>query len=354
MKNSNIEWTDNTFNPWVGCTRVSPGCQHCYAETLMADRYKKVKWGPQGARVRTSAAYWKQPHKWNREAAADGVRRRVFCASLADVFEIKEDQYDEMQEWRQELFTLIEETPSLDWLILTKRPDIARAAIPARWLRQYSPNVWLGTSVENQEYADKRIPELLKIPAAVRFLSVEPMLGPVNLDRWFGLDESREWRDCLCDEIDPSDRPCITCEAKHVLGKESGIHWVIVGGESGPGARPMHPQWARDIRDQCQAAGVPFFFKQQGEYGAGSIDMITGEQRIREFTSMQRWVNKASTWINGDACVDMTGETLENGADFRNAMYPVAILHRIGKKRAGRLLDGREWNEYPQPRKEFG
>jgi protein gp37 len=304
MKDSKIEWTDHSFNPWIGCTRVSPGCQHCYAETMMADRYKKVKWGPQGVRVRTSTDYWKQPARWNRQAAADGVRRRVFCASLADVFEDKADQREDMDEWRLGLWNLILATPYLDWLLLTKRPENVDAMIPRGSMRQrYPANVWIGTSVEDQRRADERIPHLLAIPAAVRFLSVEPLLGPVDLSPWFGLAEGYEWRDCLCDEIDPSDQPCLTCEGRLVLGQGSGIHWVIVGGESGPNARPMHPTWARSLRDQCQAAGVPFFFKQWGEYGP---------------------------------CTEIPGQAADPDCMFR-----------FGKKLAGRLLDGREWNEFP-------
>lgn len=298
MKNSKIEWTDHTFNPWVGCTRVSPGCQHCYAETLMADRYKKVKWGPQGARVRTSAAYWKQPLKWNREAEAAGVRRRVFCASLADVFEDKADQAYEMANWREELWNLVQATPWLDWLVLTKRPENVRPMVPfAMEGNPYSElawphNIWIGTSVENQQQADKRIPELLRIPAVVRFLSVEPLLGPVDLSNYqpFIQNDPRPYR--------------------RAAGILSGhISWVIVGGESGPDARPMHRDWARSVRDQCVEAGVPFFFKQNGE-----------------------WLH----WE--DAPSDQPYSWLQKNGEMR----------RVGKKAAGRLLDGREWNEYPQ------
>jgi protein gp37 len=256
MKDSKIEWTHHTFNPWIGCTRVSPGCTNCYAETMMADRYKKVKWGPQGQRIRTSVDYWKQPLKWNREAAAAGERRRVFCASLADVFESKRDQAIDMRSWRSELFSLIRMTPHLDWLLLTKRPEMIFPIVP--WfiteIEKY-PNVWIGTSVENQEYADKRIPELLKIPAAVRFLSVEPLLGPVVMpfydEGWY--DEG-SWitNKPTCKRLGYSNEP------------DNHINWVIVGGESGPGARPMDANWVRSLRDQCQKADVPFFFKQWG------------------------------------------------------------------------------------------
>lgn len=317
MENSKIEWTDHTFNPWIGCTRVSPGCVHCYAETLMADRYKKVKWGPQGQRVRTSADYWKQPLKWNREAAAEGVRRRVFCASLADVFEVKADQYDDMESWRRALFSLIDMTPHLDWLILTKRPDVARVMVPAKWLQGWPVNVWIGTSVENQEYADKRIPALLQIPAAVRFLSVEPMLGPVDLtcimDR-IGLDPDGGYLNALQGFTFDGDG-----EYSRRIGR---VSWVIVGGESGHSARPLHPDWARSIRDQCQEAGVPFLLKQWGEWIPSSH--MNGQPDPGHY---------AWPWAKNGANGSIEGDT--------------TLMVRVGKHRAGRLLDGREWNEFP-------
>lgn len=345
-ENSRIEWTHNTFNPWLGCTRVSPGCQHCYAETMMDKRYGKVEWGPQGKRVRTSDAYWQQPDRWDRAAEAEGVRRRVFCGSLCDVFEDKRDQALDMSVWRGRLWHLIEQTPQLDWLLLTKRPENVLPFVPWRWTKEYAgrfpPNVWIGTSVENQEGADKRIPELLEIPAAVRFLSVEPLLGPVTLG-----DDFASWLTCNVTRTEDDDIEC--CESYAVGGTHyRGIDWVIVGGESGPNARPLHPNWATSIRDQCVAAGVPFHFKQWGEYGASAEDMTTGLPAFRFFKSEQQWVNKARTWVGkGDVCVDMTGKVLRNGADFAQAAYPVAVMRRLGKKRAGRLLDGEGWNEFP-------
>lgn len=270
-----ISWCDSTWNGWIGCTKVSPGCQNCYAETLMDHRYGKVKWGPQGTRVKTSESYWKQPVKWNKATWLEckncknrwllddayyycpkcdserftETRQRVFCASLADVFEDRPD----LVEWRGELGELILNTPNLDWLILTKRPEnVFNMCHDLGWVftggREISPiipgNVWLGVSVENQEYADKRIPELLKIPARIRFLSLEPLLGPVDLRTYFNSFQSVPW-------------PTIAYPK---------IHWAICGGESGPNARPMHPEWVRGIRNQCLGAGVPWFFKQWGEW----------------------------------------------------------------------------------------
>lgn len=280
-ENSKIEWTDHTFNPWIGCQKVSPGCDHCYAEGW-SKRSGHVEWGPHGARRRTSAANWRKPLAWDKAAREAGRRARVFCASLADVFD---NHASILPEWRADLWRLIAATPHLDWLMLTKRPQNIGKMLPHAWNGGW-PNVWLGTTVENQTEAHRRIPHLLSVPAAVRFLSVEPMLGPVDLTEWFwGREEpcpgcSKDI-DCDCGHL-----------PRHMLGEEDDLSWVICGGESGPGARPMNWDWARSLRDQCQAAGVPFFFKQWGE------------------------------WENG--------------------------LLKVGKKHAGRILDGRTWDEVPQ------
>lgn len=236
-ENSAIEWCDHTFNPWIGCAKVSPGCKHCYAETLMDTRYGRVEWGVHGTRVRTGPDNWKKPLRWNRQAEAEGRRYRVFCASLADVFEDR----DELEPWRRDLLALIYQTPRLDWLLLTKRPENVM-----RMLYGFMPpNLWIGTSVENQETADERIPELLKIPATVRFLSCEPLLGPVDLTPWLGTGHPT---------FDP------------------GVDWVIVGGESGPKARPFDVRWAWSLVEQCADAGVPCFVKQLGDAPFDSKD----------------------------------------------------------------------------------
>lgn len=223
-----IEWTHHTFNPWHGCTKISPGCANCYAETRDGRHlYEPVDhWGPGAPRMRLSAEYWMQPYKWNRAAQKAKERRRVFCASMADIFEVEAPQQEQRRLW-----PLIEGTPDLDWQLLTKRPERILEVIPAPWRESPPANVWYGTSIENADYV-WRVRALREVPAAVRFLSVEPLLGPIpNL---------------------PLD----------------GIGWVIVGGESGSGARPMQPAWARQIRDQCAAAQVPFFFKQWGQFDA--------------------------------------------------------------------------------------
>lgn len=225
-ENSKIEWTDHTMNFWIGCTEVSPACDHCYAREL-AERHRWATWGNH-PRHRTSAANWRKPFAWNAKAARLGVRYRVFTNSLADFFD---NQVPE--DWRQDAWNVIGQTPALDWLILTKRPQNAPNRLPDGFMQRTTmplrfapwPNVWIGTTVENQDEADRRIDQLRAIPAAVRFLSCEPLLGPIELD----LD---------------------------------GIHWVIAGGESGPHRRPMDLDWMRGIRDQCERAGVAFFGKQ--------------------------------------------------------------------------------------------
>lgn len=291
-KDSKIEWTHHTFNPWRGCTKVSAGCAHCYAESMAARNPGVLGvWGDKGTRVVASDAMWREPLKWNREAAAEGVRRRVFCASMADVY----GDRDDVVSARARLFALIRETPALDWLLLTKRPEnIMRLSVGTLIADVSAPwpdNVWIGTSVEDQRAADERIPHLLRVPARVRFLSMEPLLGRVDLGAWVapvchcgacGEDHDgmhdrcpscgrdsliATWGHEQADRYRSGERYDETSEdGQRDLNEGCGIGWVIVGGESGPGARPMHPQWARDVRDQCAAAGVPFFFKQWGEH----------------------------------------------------------------------------------------
>ena len=315
--NSKIEWTDSTFNPWLGCTKVSPGCDHCYAEALADRRLHSVKWGPGQARRRTSAAYWREPLWWEREheafMAQNGRRRRVFCASLADVFD-----NEAPPAWRAELFALIGLTPHLDWLLLTKRignvpkmleqPGMPKDGLP--------PNVWLGITVVNQAEADRDIPKLLAVSAAKRFLSMEPLLGPVNVSQWL-----RPRQRPNADGYGGDHGPGWTTDF-------TSIDWVIVGGESGPNARPMHPEWVRSLRDQCVAAGVPFHFKQWGEWAPA--DVITGGDlggELERGTVMHLHApgNPEGYFRRGDAYV-----------------------RRMGKKRAGRMLGGREWDEVPK------
>lgn len=293
---SKIEWTDHTFNPWWGCQKVSPGCEHCYADTLAA-RFGHDIWGPPHATDRRTFGdkHWNDPVKWNRAAEVAKVSARVFCGSMCDVFE----DAPQVAAERDRLLALIEVTPWLDWLLLTKRPQNV-AGMTHRWDSGWPGNVWLGTSVEDQERADERIPALLDVAGpAVRFLSCEPLLGPVDLTWWL-------------DRTGAAFPP---------------LDWVIVGGESGPGARPMHPDWVRSLREQCLAGGAAFFFKQWGAW----VPIISEHQGDHD-----GWVDEAGTY---------THDTM-TPSDHVGLAAPV---QHVGKKAAGRMLDGRTWDEIPTP-----
>lgn len=227
---SRIEWTDHTFNSWWGCSRVSPACRFCYADTQAA-RYGHDVWRRNGPRRMLSDANWAKPYKWNRDAERAGTPLKVFCASMADVFEAHPD----VVEARERLWQVIDDTPWLRWQLLTKRPE--NVADMAPWGNSWPDHVWLGTSVENQRFAGQRIPILLDIPAKVRFLSCEPLLGPLNLPI--------EWR--------------------------HEISWVIAGGESGPKSRETDLEWMRSLVTQCQDAGVATFVKQLGTAWAKDV-----------------------------------------------------------------------------------
>lgn len=281
MENSKIQWTHHTFNPWRGCVKVSAGCQHCYAETL-SKRWGNDIWGVDKPRIVASKSYWKQPHKWNKDAEEAGERRRVFCASMADVFEDR----PELEAPRMRMFELIEQTDWLDWLLLTKRPENILRLVPAAWRAGYAPaNAWFGATAENQPMADKRVPELLQVrqqmPVPILFLSCEPMLGPVNLTLHGLPDWDEDWhlesltgREWASPRDDSAPKP-----------NAARIHWVICGGESGAGARPMAIEWARSLRDQCKTAGVPFFMKQLGGVRdkRGEFEDMPEDLRVREF-----------------------------------------------------------------------
>jgi protein gp37 len=275
-QNSSIEWTDHTFNPWWGCAKVSPACDNCYAE-LWAKRMGHKVWGSSAERRFFSEAHWNEPLDWNEQARVDQTRKRVFCASMADVFERRA----ELSQQRKRLWKLIEATPWLDWLLLTKRPQNINSMVP--WGVDWPSNVWLGTTVENQTYAEKRLPLLLRNASVVRFLSCEPLLGPIDLSSWFN---------------------------------RQGLHpidWVIAGGESGPKSRPMHPDWVAKILDQCKRANVPFHFKQWGHWVPIEIVQTAETARILTF----------------------------------QADRPVTMM-ALGKKAAGRILQGEIWDGLPQ------
>lgn len=234
-----ISWCEHTFNPWRGCAKVSPACLRCYAEAMARQNPKVLgTWGASGARVVAGAQYWQQPLvKWAKAARKSGTRSRVFCASMADVFEDRPD----LVQPRAQLYDLVEATPELDWLLLTKRPMNVMRMLPQHWTHTAQHNVWYGATVETPDYY-WRIHELQQVPAVVRFLSVEPMLAPM---------------------------PNLPLQ---------GIDWVIIGGETGHGARRMQPDWAKSVRDQCVRQGVAFFFKQWG-----SIDEQGKVQRKHDY-----------------------------------------------------------------------
>lgn len=301
-EDTKIQWCDHTFNPFRGCSKVHEGCANCYAEVNYSNKMHGVKWGPNGTRVRLSDAGWREPLKWNRAAEKSGVRARVFCASLADVFEDwrgpilshrgkpihhgkpwgTKEKYVErderigkslitMDDLRRDLFELIDATPYLDWLLLTKRPDNIRRMIVPHCLESVPghvrqnegdgkvirrrENIWLGTSISLQEHADKQVPELLKCRdlSPCLFVSAEPLLGTLDLTSYL---------------------PCAACSFgncyEHPIGNQgpnrATLDWVIVGGESGPKSRRCDVQWIRDLRDQCTAAGVPVLIKQLGAH----------------------------------------------------------------------------------------
>lgn len=346
-----IEWADFTFNPWRGCSKVHAGCANCYAERE-AKRFPTNRgvWGPNGTRVKASPDMWREPLKWNKQAEKAGDRSRVFCASLADVFEdwqgdihthdgdtcytcsqcgyvgcwpliarqragglvcpkcqaVDSNVPTTMKDLRSDLFALIDATQNLDWLLLTKRPENVRRMMPWRTnglgeqdsgfqATQYRPNVWLGTSISDQETADRYIPELLKLRdlAPVLFLSVEPLLAPVDLEK------AGAW-----------------------LSDYTSIDWVICGGESGPRARPMHPEWVKSIRDECDICGTPFFFKQWGEWRPDWEDAEYGDP---------------ANVMAVDGTIRTVGPMASSDA----------LIHRVGKKTAGRMLDNRTWDELP-------
>lgn len=308
MKNTKIEWAHHTLNFWVGCTKISPACDFCYAESWAKRSGHPELWA--GERRRTTAANWNQARKWDAEAARLGVRYRVFSNSLADFFD---NQVPE--EWRQDAWELIARCQHLDWMLLTKRPQNIAKMLPVMDSKMpgYRPwnqpwpwqNVWLGTTCEDQERADLNIPHLISVPAAVKFVSVEPMLGPVDLTAIRRTGAHGFMR--------PLD------------GRFNKIDLVICGGESGGHARPMHPDWARSLRDQCAIAGVAFHFKQWGEFSPYGLND-------------ERWM-----WMPDGTCEP---DPLPNGIG-RHSKDGFSVVYRVGKTRAGRLLDGRTWDQMP-------
>lgn len=398
-----IEWATHTFNPWIGCTRISPACQHCYAERDFDHRRHVAAWGPNGTRVLTSDDNWKKPIRWNRLASMRGTsltygeavsvygdelpecephewdnrttdennnwmmrngvdpfrRPRVFCASLADIFEEwdrvihdhrgkvicegthgsdhwiyvdSENGLDtpiRIQDVRVRLFQLIDATPHLDWLLLTKRPENILKMWPDG---RYRKNVWLGTSVENQEFADKRIPELLKCSplSPVLFLSCEPLLGEIDLHQ---VRTAAGDRGVLF--VGPEGGVEYACSPRNM------ISWVIIGGESGPCARPMNPDHAGSLIRQCSVAGVPVFFKQWGEF--------------LPFRSKYPGLHFVAHPEDGsDMLIGATVDGKQYGEDHVqwDAFSEIAYV-RVGKKAAGRCIGGIEHSQFPHSKGEI-
>lgn len=300
-ENSKIEWTHHTMNFWLGCTALSPACNHCYAEGWAKRTGNAALW--QGERRRTSAALWRQPAKWNTACASAGIRQRVFTNSLADFFDNQVPA-----EWRHDAWAIIAGNQHLDWMVLTKRPENIAKMLPVMdsLAPSYRPwnerwpwrNVWLGTTIEDRARLH-RLDKLRAAPAAVRFLSIEPLLEDLG-------------------ELDLS-----------------GIHLVIVGGESGGKARPMHPAWVRSLREQCAAQGVAFFFKQWGEWQPREWCRDGGTHAMRAWSGQ----------ISFQAI-----QSHPNSIERVGAGPEWSAFARVGKKAAGRLLDGVEHNGFPETR----
>ena len=373
---SKIEWCDHTWNAWEGCQKAGPGCDHCYAESRNA-RYAggvAANFGPGAPRRRTSPANWRKPERWSRAAfwecgccgwrgfetdmsvrddgfgawagcprcragAFASTRQRVFCSSLSDWLDNAVDIA-----WFVDLLQQIRYTPELDWLLLSKRignwkgrmvaalkwvvaqgKDQQLAAWISEWLDGSAPaNVLIGATVVNQQEADRDIPKLLCVPARQRFLSMEPLLGPVDLTRI-----ELAGGDLELFPLTGTDR-CVDEEGEPAPDVPA-LDWVIVGGESGPQARPMHPDWVRDLRDQCLEAGVAFTFKQWGEWAPGEVcgPMARAERTAHFFGG--EWSFGTMTPQQSEAC------HADDAPD----------LFRVGKRLAGRMLDGHIWSAFP-------
>lgn len=231
-----ISWTDHTWNPWMGCIRVSEGCRNCYAEQLTKNRMGLKLWGPGNIRQRTSASNWRNPYTWNRQSPG-----RTFCASLADIFE----DHPQANAWRSDMWQVVRDCQNLTWQILTKRPENIARFLPPDWGQGWG-HVWLGTTVEDMRVAE-RANHLRAVPAAMRFLSCEPALGPM-------------------DDLNLA-----------------GIGWVIYGGESGPGFRHDNEAWVRGLRDNCRRSGTAYYFKQRAASRPGLRPVELDGEVLREF-----------------------------------------------------------------------
>ena len=327
-ESTHIGWTDHTANFWMGCQRVSPGCERCYAEVLVTGRMKLPVWGPPKTTERHRAkGVWKDVPKWNAAAQKAGVRRRMFVSSLSDIFE----DHPQVAPWRTEALALLEKCTSLDVQLLTKRPENIRDMVPPHWLREWPAHIWVGTTVEDQKRAEERIPELLMVPAAVRFLSCEPLLEAVRLDGILLDDglvcplEGRRW-----------ERLAPPFAGSRAVPHPS-ISWVIIGGESGSEARPFDIAWARSIISQCRNAGVPVFMKQTGARPVDSARAVVTQPCIVGGKPMLR-----DTIYAADAPELAQARIDEKDAGLRLARPHVSHPLRVcTKDRAG--ADPSEW-----------
>lgn len=307
-ENSSIEWTDHTFNAWEGCTVVSPACDHCYAEVRNKRFNGGKNWGAKANRLGRSEGYWRQPYKWDLKAKING-RAKVFCSSLSDVFD---NHKSIKQEWRDRLWKTIRETPNLDWQLLTKRPQNIKKYLPDDWGDGYD-NVWLGVTVENQEEANRRIPILHSVSCKLRFLSCEPLLGELDLEYPEAIFPDGPEHCCSGHECGCMGRPT---EPPLIYG----IDWVIAGGESGPNSRPTNPKWFDILKSDCENWKIPFFFKQWGDwFPYGGIDAEGNQNSVTKGEKIGFW----HEWPNGFSV-------------------------KIGKKKAGSIIDGKTYNQFPK------
>jgi protein gp37 len=306
--------------------QVAPACRFCYAKAW-DKRYGGSSWGSKGERRMFGDKHWNRPLKWNRDAERAGEQVRVFCASMADVFE----DHPALVEPRARLWDLIEATPALTWMLLTKRPENVAGMVP--WGASWPRAVWLGTSAGTQKFADQRLPVLLQHPAAVRFVSAAPLLGPLNVTDYLRV-ACETCRGEGVVTVDGDLDYCYDCDQGYL----PGLQWVIAEGESGAKARPSHPTWFRDLRDQCEEAEVAFHFKQWGEWAPHYTAAMVGHE------SRQGWYHAPHRHIVMD---DATGAIKQVG-EINGTEPPYTHLYRVGVKAAGRLLDGVLHDAFPR------
>jgi protein gp37 len=324
-----IEWSDATWNPVTGCTKVSAGCDHCYAETF-AERFRGTPghYFERGFDVVLRPDKLELPLRWKHP-------RRIFVNSMSDLF------HDDIPDsYIAQVFEVMARAPHHTFQVLTKRHARMRSLLSrpsfrdnlAHWGAGWPlPNVWLGVSTENQQWADIRIPALLDTPAAVRWISAEPLLGPIDISRW--QQERPVGRDLALRPLTPSEmRAC----------RIPGLDWLVVGGESGRGARPMHPDWPRRLRYQCEAAGIPFLFKQWGEW----TPMAPLRDGKFDFTGAYSLANDGTLYEPG-ALAYPDGPRYGEAIRADHGRAHLTSMYLVGKKAAGRELDGELHDGYP-------